>query len=104
MISVYIGNHCHLRLKPGEVAVALVHFGDQVRAGAPLGVAAQAAGGRADQKSRIETAALEEQGDHGRGGGLAMGAGHPDRGSPVHQLGQQVLAMNHPQVLLPGSA
>ena len=83
-------------------AVRLVGLGHQQRAATGPGVAAQLRHLAADQVGGIEPQLLGRVGDHGRGGGLAVGAGHADRAPRGHHLGEQLGAVQPAQAQLAG--
>ena len=80
-----------------ERAVALVGLGDEVLAGAVVGVRADLGDLPADHERRVEPGVLQDRGDHRGGGGLAVGAGDRDRPPAGHRRGERLGAVQHPQ-------
>ena len=71
--------------------VVLVRFDHEKRRAAKPRGNAEVAGHAADQIAGVEARVLENPGQHGGGGGLAVGAGHRQHPAPrQHHLGEQL--------------
>ncbi len=95
VLLVDVGDDGHRRRQLQERAVALVGLDDHELAAAQPRAAAEGAEPPADDRRRIEAAALEHERDHRRGRRLAVGARHRDAVLQAHQLGEHLGARDH---------
>lgn len=86
-----------------EAPVALVGLGDEDVAAAVRGIGAGALQVAADGVRGIEGELGEGDGEHRRGGRLAVGAGDRDGAQTVHQRGERVGAVDDGDVQLGGA-
>ncbi len=103
VLAVDVGDDGKDGRKLEKRAIALVGLGDQVVRLAETRVRAHGIHAPADYDGRIEAARSEHGGDHRSGGGLAVHAGDGDAVLKPHQLGQHFRALDHRNMLLPGS-
>lgn len=79
MIKFNIGNNGQEGLVKGEGAVALIAFQNGIFClPSPAGHTSQRGAFAAEAEGRFPASAVQELGDHGGGGGLAMGAADAD--------------------------
>lgn len=77
-----------------EAAVALVRLGDEDRALAVRGVGAEVGEVAADGVRGVEVQLGQGDGQHRRGGRLAVRTGHRDGAQPAHERGERVGAVD----------
>ena len=82
VVGLDVGDHRHLGVELGEGAVALVGLHHEQVAGVPRRARAEGVDVAADDERRREPGLLQDQGQHRRGRGLAVGARHGER--PAH--------------------
>ena len=92
VVVVDVGDDRDHRLQVQERGVALVRLGDEVAAGAELGVAAGALQESADHEGRVEAALGEDRSDEARGRRLAVRAGDGDALPEAHQFAEHFRA------------
>ncbi len=103
VVGVDVGDHGHQRLQVQEAGVAFIGFGDQVAAGAELGIGARCIQAAADDERRVQATGREHRSDQAGGGGLAMGTGDGDAVAIAHQLGEHFGTRHHRDSALQGS-
>ncbi len=102
VVGVDIGDHGNHGLQVQKAGVALVGLGDQVAAGAELGIGTGGIEAATDDEGRVQAFGCEHRSDQTGGGGLAMGTGHGDAMTIAHQLGEHLGAGHHGNALLEG--
>ena len=88
VLVVHVRHHRNLGGQMQKRPVALVGLDDHERPAPPPGVAPQGVDHSADDNRRIQPGRVENQSQHGRRGGLAVGPGHGDRPFPLRELRQ----------------
>ncbi|MNE52320.1 hypothetical protein D3C80_1469860 [compost metagenome] len=78
-----------------EAGIAFVCFGDQVAAGAQLGIGTGSGQAATDDEGRVQATGGEHRGQQAGGGGLAMGTGDRDAVAVAHQLGEHLGPRHH---------
>ncbi|MNU98277.1 hypothetical protein D3C71_883820 [compost metagenome] len=95
VVGVDVGDHGHQRLQVQEAGVAFVGFGDQVTAGAELGIGARGIQTATDDERRVQATGSEHRSDQAGGGGFAVGTGDGDAVAVAHQLSQHFCARHY---------
>ena len=95
MVVFHHRHHRDLRRKAEEHAVVFIRFDDKSLPAAGMRVVFQVLGNAADNVAGVFAAGGEQPGQHGRGGGFAVRAGHRDAQSSLHQLAEEVGAFEH---------
>ena len=95
VVELDVGHHRHVAGELEERAVRLVGLGHDPVALAPARIGPAGAHLAAHDEGRVASGLEQHVGDHGRGGGLAVGAGHRDRALEPRELAQQVAAVAH---------
>ncbi|MNI15165.1 hypothetical protein D3C73_684570 [compost metagenome] len=95
VVGVDVGDHGHQRLQVQEAGVAFVGFGDQVAAGAKLGIGARGIQAATDHECRVQATGGEHRSDQAGGRGFAVGTGNGDTVAITHQLSQHLCTRYH---------
>src|SRR5207245_3830608 len=95
VIRLDVGDDSDLGMKLVEAAVVLVGFHDGESAASTLRVRADVSQDAADDDGRIESGLFQDDGDHRRGGGLAVGAGNADGALFGRDLAEHLLSLHH---------
>ena len=93
VIGFHIGNHGNVRAVAQERVIAFAGLGHKIPAAAKAGVALERGDYAPDQGGGVKTSSFKKQGDHRRGGRLAMGSGYGDAVMAVNQGSQQLGAV-----------
>jgi hypothetical protein len=94
-----VGDDGDFGVEAEKGAVAFVGFGDEPFAAAEFGVAVEVVDVAADDDGGVEAGFFEHEGDHGGGGGLAVGAGNGDAAPLVHEGGDHFGTVVYGQAL-----
>jgi len=95
VVFVNVGHDGHKRLQVQEARVAFIGFGDQVAAGAELGIGAGCIQAATNNEGRVQATSGEHRSDQAGRGGLAVGTGDGDAVAITHQLGQHLGTWHH---------
>ena len=102
VVGFHAGHDGRLGREHEERAVALVGLGHEQLAAALVRAEAGLGEDAADHVGRVGAAVPQHGGEHGRGGGLAVRAGHRDAPAAEHHRGQRGRPVQHAQAALPG--
>ena len=100
VIGFHAGHDGRLGREHEERAVALIGLGHEQLAAALIRTQAGLGEDAADHVGRVGAAVPQHGGEHGRGGGLAVRAGHRHRPAAEHHRGQRGRPVQHPQPAL----
>jgi len=95
VVFIDVGDHSDQRLQVQEAGIAFIGFGDQVTAGAKLGIGARGIQTATDHERRVQATGSEHRSDQAGGGGLTVSTGDSDAVAIAHQLGQHLGAGHH---------
>ncbi len=95
VIGVDVGDHGDQRLQVQEARIAFIGFGDQVAAGAKLGIGACGVQTTTDDERRVQATGGEHRSDQAGGGGFAVGTGDGDAVAIAHQFSQHFCTRYH---------
>ena len=98
MVRLNVRDHADARGVVEEGTVGFVGLGHENRAGAMGRVDAQGGHVTADGEGRVHSGTPQHDGDHGGGGGLAVGSCHGHQVLLPHRSGQCHRAVDDPQV------
>jgi hypothetical protein len=92
VVEVDVGEHRDLRPQQLERTIGLVAFRHEPSLPRPC-VAAELRDLPSDEKGRIETKPVQNEGNHRRRRGLAVGARDDDRASQLHELREELSSL-----------
>jgi hypothetical protein len=101
VLAIDVRDQRQRRRQLEERPVAFIRLDDHRLAPSEPRVAAERAQPAANHRGWIEAGAFQDQRDHRRGRGLAMGAGDGDPVAQAHQLGEHLGARNHGNAAAP---